>query len=364
MVEVISKIMGIGRATEPYVEIAGHIVGPGNSVFIIAEAGCNHNGDIGMAKELIDVAAAAGADVVKFQAFRADNLATRYAPKAAYALEVTDQDESAFDMLRNLELSLEHHQELADHCKATGILYLSSVFDLESTDSLDSFDMPAYKIPSGEISNHPLVAHIALKGKPIILSTGMSYLGEVEEAVRVIQEAGNSQIALLHCTSNYPTEPRDVNLRAITTMAQAFGVPLGYSDHTRGVEISVAAVAMGASIIEKHFTLDRELPGPDHGASLEPHELQEMVRCIRNVEAALGDGLKRPVISELDTLRAARKSIVAQNKISKGAILTSGMLTAKRPGTGISPVELERVIGRTTKQDISADEMIAWEMLH
>ena len=349
--------------TKPCIEIAGRRIGAKERVFIIAEAGCNHNGDTDLAKRLIDVAAESGADAVKFQTFRAESLATEHAPKADYALETTDPGESQLEMQKKLELSPDQHEELIAYCRNREILFLSSAFDIESADLLESLRVSAFKIPSGEIVNHPLLEHIARKGKPIILSTGMSYLGEVEEAVHIIQGAGNPELALLHCTSNYPARAEDVNLRAMTTVATAFDLPVGYSDHTPGIEVSIAAVTMGACIIEKHFTLDRSLPGPDHQASLEPHELVELVRTIRNVETALGDGIKRPMLSEENTRQIARKSIVARCGIPRGTILTSDMVTAKRPGTGILPSQLRYVLGRSTNRDIAADEMITWEML-
>jgi len=345
------------------IQIAGRRIGPGAPVFIIAEAGCNHNGDTTLAKKLVDIGVEAGADAVKFQSFRADRLATQYAPKANYALKTTDPEESQLQMQRKLELSHAQHRELMAYCREKGILFLSSVFDLESAELLDSLGVAAFKIPSGEIVNHPLLEQVARKGKPIILSTGMSYLGEVEEAVRLIQRISPAGLALLHCTSDYPAKPEEANLRAMVTMKTAFGVPVGYSDHTPGTEIAIAAVAMGASIIEKHFTLDRTLSGPDHRASLEPHEFAALLRAIRTVEKAAGDGIKSPMASEHHTRQVIRKSLVAAQDIPRGTPLTTDLITAKRPGTGILPNHLERVLGRPTIRDISADETITWEML-
>jgi len=343
--------------------IEGRRIGPGQAVFIIAEAGVNHNGEIDLAKRLIDAAVDAGADCVKFQTFHAEAVVSKTAPKAGYAIKSTDPDETQLEMIRRLELSAGQHRELVDYCRRRGILFLSSVFDHQAIDLLDDLGLPAFKIPSGEIVNHPLLEDAAGRSKPIILSTGMSYLGEVEEAVRVIQRAGGDELALLHCLSNYPADPGQVNLRAMTTMSAAFGLPVGYSDHVGGNEVSFGAVALGACIIEKHFTLDRSMPGPDHAASLEPAELAELVKGIRNVEQALGDGLKRPMPDEENTRQVARKSLVAARDLPQGTKLTPEMVCFKRPGTGIQPAGLRCVVGRMTNQEITADELITWEML-
>jgi len=290
------------------IDIAGRKVGPGHPSFIIAEAGVNHNGDIGLAKQLIDAAVDAGADAVKFQTFKAENVVLKTAPKARYQKETTDAAESQYEMLRKLELTAQDFVELKNYCDRGNILFMSTPHDQESINTLDELGVEVFKVGSGDITNIPYLKHMARKGKPIILSTGMSYLSEVDEAVRIIQDAGNEQLILLHCVSNYPADPSDVNLHAMETMRKAFAVPIGYSDHTLGIEIPIAAVAMGACVIEKHFTLDRQLPGPDHRASLEPPELKAMVDGIRKVEQALGDGRKMPASSEEDTRRVARRS--------------------------------------------------------
>jgi N,N'-diacetyllegionaminate synthase len=345
------------------IEIAGRTIGPGYPCFVIAEAGVNHNGDLDMALRMIDAAAEAGADAVKFQTFSADRLVTRQAPKAAYQKQATSAKEGQYAMLRRLELSSADHRSLIAHAQARGLVFLSTPFDHASADLLFELDVPAIKVGSGELTDLPLLEHIARGRKPIILSTGMAYLGEVEEAVRCIQAEGGASLVLLHCVSNYPANEADVNLRAMTTMREAFGLSVGYSDHTLGITVPIAAVALGACVIEKHFTLDRSLPGPDHKSSLEPAGLQAMVQAIRDVEVALGDGLKRPRVSELDTARVARKSVVSQVDISPGTVITAEMLTTKRPGTGIPPRELTWVVGRTARVMIPADTVVEWEMI-
>lgn len=345
------------------IEIAGRNIGPNLPSFIIAEAGVNHNGDLNIAHQLIDMAAQAGADAVKFQTFKAERLVTPYAPKADYQLHATNTGESQFEMLHRLELSPEAHGALLAHCQDMNILFMSTPFDEESVDFLDALGITVFKTPSGELTNLPFLIHVARKGKPMIVSTGMSYLGEVETAVRTIEKAGNSNIILLHCVSNYPADSSDVNLRAMHTMAAAFGKPVGYSDHTLGSEVSLAAVALGACVIEKHFTLDRKLPGPDHHASLEPQEFTAMVRGIRSVEAALGHGRKEPAASEVNTKAVARKSLVAARDIPAGASLTEDMIASKRPGTGLQPAMRAYLIGRTARVAISADTLIALDMV-
>jgi len=347
---------------QPFV-IGEQKIGSRYPCFIIAEAGVNHNGDIDTARRLIDAAANAGVDAVKFQTFSANRLVTRQATKAAYQRETAGTKESQYEMLKRLELSLSDHQTLLAHAQNHEIVFLSTPFDPISADLLVKLDIPAIKIGSGEITNLPLLTHVARYGKPIILSTGMAILGEVEEAVRAIQTQSNPPLVLLHCVSTYPTDPADVNLRAMDTMHQAFGLPIGYSDHTLGISIPLAAVALGACVIEKHFTLDRTLLGPDHRASLEPTELHTLVKSIRAVEAALGDGIKRPASSEADTARVARKSIVSQIDIPIGAEITIDMLTIKRPGIGIQPRHLQRIVGRTANVAIPADTVIQWEMI-
>lgn len=339
------------------------ITTPIGQVFLVAEAGVNHNGDLQLAHQLVDIAAEAGCDAVKFQTFRAERVASWRAPKAEYQVLTTGQEDSQLDMLRRLELSRQAHLELQARCRARGIQFISTPFDVESVDLLDELGVPLFKIPSGEITNVPLLEHIACKGKPIILSTGMSYLGEVEAALNVLRSAGAKDITLLHCTSCYPANPADANLRAMITLHQAFGLPVGYSDHTPGIEVAVAAVALGAIVIEKHFTLDRSLPGPDHQASLEPRELKALVSAVRNVERALGNGIKRPVPSEADLRIVARRSIVAARDLPAGAVLTQGDLAVKRPGTGLPPSRLPWLVGRTLTRAVAADELLTEEMV-
>jgi len=318
----------------------------------------NHNGEIELAKKLIDVAAAAGADAVKFQTFNAFRLVTPDAPKAAYQHRTTSEQESQLDMLRQLELSAEDHRVLIEYCRACGVLFLSTPFDEQSADLLYDLDVPAFKIPSGEVTNLPLLAHVARFGRPMIVSTGMCDLGEVEAAVETIRDEGNDSIVLLHCVSNYPANPADVNLRAMQTMQAAFRVPVGYSDHTLGVEVGLAAVATGACLLEKHFTLDCGLSGPDHEASLNPTELAMLIRGIRIVEAALGDGQKRAAASEANTAATIRKSLVAARDIPAGGLLTEEVIVSKRPGTGLPPATKPHLLGRIAKEDISAGELL------
>ena len=331
--------------------------------FIIAEAGVNHNGSLELAKQLVDIAAKAGADAVKFQTFKAEKVVTAGAPKADYQLQTTEESESQFDMLRRLELSHEQHRELLSYCRKQGIIFMSTPFDKGSADFLDELSVPVFKIGSGEITNLPFLEYVSRKGKPVILSTGMSYLSEVDEAVRVIRSAGCEQFVLVHCVSNYPADPIDVNLRAMHTMATAFQVPVGYSDHTLGIEVPMAAVALGACVIEKHFTIDRNLDGPDHLASLEPDELSAMVKGIRTVEAAMGHGRKEPAASEINTAAVARRSLIAARDIPVGSILTKDMIDIKRPGTGLKPALLLFLVGQTVKNSISAGTVFSLEML-
>jgi N,N'-diacetyllegionaminate synthase len=333
------------------------------NVFIIAEAGVNHNGSLDLALRLVDAAKASGADAVKFQTFRADLLATRSAHKAPYQERTTANVESQFEMLQRLQLDAAAHRRLIDHCRQVGIQFLSSPFDAQSADLLATMDLPLYKVPSGEITNLPFLQHLAAKGRPLILSTGMSTLGEVEEAVHVLQAAGARQLTLLHCVTEYPAPYAEVNLRAMQTLKAAFGLPVGYSDHTLGIEVAVAAVALGAEVIEKHFTLDRSLPGPDHSASLEPDELEQMVAAIRHVEAALGNGIKTPAPCELPNLPVARKSVVAARSLPTGHLLVTGDLDIKRPGNGLAPKLLPTLIGRTLRAGVAKDEIIHWDHL-
>jgi N,N'-diacetyllegionaminate synthase len=327
---------------------------------IIAEAGVNHNGDLQLARQLIDVAAASGADVVKFQTFTAARLATRAAPKADYQSQSTGNGESQFEMLRSLELSVEMHRQLIAHCRTRNIRFLSTGFDIESVDLLVSLGQEQLKIPSGEITNLPYLRHIGSLKKAVILSTGMATLGEVEAAIEALERAGTprTHITVLHCTTEYPAPMAEVNLRAMQSMQAAFGVRVGYSDHTPGIEVAIAAVAMGATLIEKHFTLDRNLPGPDHQASLEPAELGAMVAAIRNIELALGDGIKRVTPSEARNISVARKSLVARRPIRAGELFNAENITAKRPGTGLSPMRWDEIMGRCAPRDFAIDELI------
>jgi N,N'-diacetyllegionaminate synthase len=327
---------------------------------IIAEAAVNHNGDIKLAKELIDVAVNAGADFVKFQTFNADRLATHAAKKAEYQAQTTDRNETQHEMLRRLELTPAMHHELIAHCKMRKIGFFSTGFDIESVNFLASLGQNLFKIPSGELTNLPYLRHIGRLGKPIILSTGMSNMLEIESAIIALEQAGTprSKITVLHCTTEYPTPMCDVNLRAMQSIQTELGVAIGYSDHTLGIEVAVAAVAMGATVIEKHFTLDRTLPGPDHKASLEPEELKTMVSSIRNIELALGVGLKQLAPSEAKNILVARKSIVASKDIQIGEKFSAENLATKRPGTGISPMRWDEVIGLTANRNYASDELI------
>jgi N,N'-diacetyllegionaminate synthase len=333
------------------------------TAFIIAEAGVNHNGSIDLALRLVDAAKASGADAVKFQTFRAQRLASRAAHKAAYQERTTANTESQFQMLQRLELDVTAHRRLMDYCQQIGILFLSSPFDMESADLLAEMDLPLFKVPSGEITNWPFLKHIARKGKPMIVSTGMSTLGEVEEAVHVLREAGASQLTLLHCVTEYPAPYNEINLRAMQTLKTAFGLPVGYSDHTPGIEIAVAAVALGAEVIEKHLTLDRALPGPDHHASLEPAEFAQMVSSIRHVEQSLGKGIKGPAPCEVPNIAVARKSVVAARGLAAGHTLVAADLEIKRPGNGLAPKLLPALIGRTLRVSVREEELLDWNHL-
>ena len=334
-----------------------------HDVFLIAEAGVNHNGSRAMALDLVDAAKQCGADAVKFQTFRADELATQSAQKATYQKKTTDAGESQLAMLRRLELSQEDHRQILEHCKSIGIEFLSSPFDEESADLLSSLGIPLFKIPSGEITNHPFLQHLARKGKPLILSTGMSTLGEVEEAIAVIMAEGPVDLTLLHCVTEYPAPYAEINLRAMNTLRTAFGLPVGYSDHTPGIEVSIAAAALGAVVIEKHLTLDRRLPGPDHNASLEPDEFSRMVTSIRHVSLALGDGIKSPAKCEIPNMAVARKSLVAARDLPAGHIVSAEDLRVKRPGSGISSKFMAALIGRQLRVSLLQDELITWDCL-
>jgi N,N'-diacetyllegionaminate synthase len=331
-----------------------------NRVKIIAEAGVNHNGSIELAKQLIDVASDAGADIVKFQTFKAEKLVRKSAKKATYQITNTGNDESQYEMLKKLELDYSHHAELIHYCKSKDIQFLSTPFDLESIDFLKSLGITIGKIPSGEITNLPYLRKMANCFDELILSTGMSAMSEIEEAITAITTSGVSKdkITVLHCNTEYPTPFEDVNLRAMQTIAKICGVKVGYSDHTPGIEVPVAAVAMGASLIEKHFTIDREMEGPDHKASLEPTELISMVQAIRHIEKALGSNIKMPSPSEIKNKVVARKSIVASRNIAKGEMLIEENLTVKRPGDGISPMQWDKVLGQIAIRDFEEDELI------
>jgi len=330
------------------------------STIIIAEAGVNHNGSIELAKKLIDIAAEGGADFVKFQTFKAETLVTQTADKAEYQKEITNIDESQFEMIKKLELDRKTHEELIDHCKQIDIQFLSTAFDHDSIDLLDELNIPLFKIPSGEITNLPYLRHIGKMGKPIIMSTGMSTLDEVYNALNILIESGaeKEQITILHCNTEYPTPMKDVNLKAMLTIKDELGVNIGYSDHTLGIEVAISAVAMGATVIEKHFTLDRNMSGPDHAASLEPEELKAMVTAIRNIEKAMGDGIKKPSSSETKNISVVRKSIVAKKSIKKDELFTEENLIVKRPGTGISPMVWDNIIAQISKKNFNKDDLI------
>lgn len=330
------------------------------TTLVVAEAGVNHNGDLVLARRLIEAAADAGADLVKFQTFAADRLVTRQAAKAEYQISAAGADETQYQMLRRLELNRAGHELLIAHCRDQGIGFLSTAFDEASVDLLVDLGIDRFKIPSGELTNLPYLRHVARQGRPLILSTGMATLGEIEASLEVLVASGaaRDRITVLHCNTEYPTPMADVNLRAMITIHKAFGVAVGYSDHTSGIEVAVAAVALGATIIEKHLTLDRSLPGPDHKASLEPCEFKAMVTAIRNVELAIGDGIKRPTPSEAKNIPVARKSLVAALAIRAGEIYDARNVTVKRPGTGISPMRWDEVIGRRAPRDFSPDELL------
>lgn len=337
-------------------------IGRQAGTFVIAEAGVNHDGDLNRALELVRVAAESGADAVKFQTFKATQLVNATAKKADYQIESTGESGGQLEMLANLELDEASHHALVKRCAELDILFMSSPFDAGSADFLERLGLPAFKIGSGELTNTPFLKHVARKGVPMILSTGMARMGDVEVALDAVEEMGHHDVAILHCVSAYPADPADANLRAMATLA-SFGYPVGYSDHTPGISVPIAAVALGATVIEKHFTLDRDLPGPDHRASLEPDEFAAMVHGIRVAELALGDGRKRPVPAELDTARAARKSLVAACDIPANAVLTAEMLAIKRPGTGIPPTMREFVIGRSTSTAIISGELLTLDKL-
>lgn len=331
-----------------------------NKVLIIAEAGVNHNGSIKIAKQLIDVAADAGVDYIKFQTFKTEKLVSKTAPKADYQIQNTGNDNSQYNMLKRLELSENDHWELIDYCNKRNVKFFSTAFDIDSVSFLYRLGLSQWKIPSGEITNFPYLRAIGKTRQPVILSTGMANLQEIEEAIKVLVQFGitKEEITLLHCTTEYPAPKNEVNLLAIQTLKNHFGLNVGYSDHTQGIEIPVAAVALGATVIEKHFTLSRDLEGPDHKASLEPNELKQMVQYIRNIEKALGNGVKIPSENEKKNIAIVRKSIVAARNIVRGEKFTEDNITTKRPATGISPMQWEDIIGKEASKDFLQDEQI------
>ncbi len=327
-------------------------------IFIIAEAGVNHNGSLETAMQLIDAAVKAGADAVKFQTFKAENLVCKDAEKASYQMETTDREESQLAMLKKLELTSDMHEQLMSYCREKEIMFLSTPFDMDSLHYLVGCGMPIVKVPSGEITNYPLLREVGKTERSVILSTGMSTLDEVKAAIAVLRENGAREITVLHCNTEYPTPYADVNLKAMLTLKDELGVSVGYSDHTEGIVVPVAAAALGATVIEKHFTLDKTMEGPDHKASLEPGELREMVSAIRNIEMALGDGRKEPSQSEQKNIAVARKSIVAKRDIAMGEVFSEDNLATKRPGTGISPMNWNEIIGKKAKRGFQTDELI------
>jgi N,N'-diacetyllegionaminate synthase len=331
-----------------------------NKTFIIAEAGVNHNGSVEIAKKMIEVAKECGADAIKFQTFKAEKVISKYAPKAEYQKQTTGEADSQLEMVKKLELSFDDFIALKEYCDKLNIMFLSTPFDFESIDFLNDLGLEIFKIPSGEITNLPYLEKIGKLGKKIILSTGMADLGEIEDALDILTSCGTKKedITILHCNTEYPTPYEDVNLLAMLTIKEAFKVKVGYSDHTLGIEIPIAAVALGASVIEKHFTLDKNMEGPDHRASLEPYELKAMIDAIRNIEKSLGNGIKKTSKSEIKNRDIARKSIVAKREIKKGEIFTEDNITVKRPGNGISPMRWYEVLGKVASKDYKEDELI------
>lgn len=336
-----------------------------NKVFIIAEAGVNHNGSIKLAKELVEIAKVAGADAVKFQTFKAENVVTKTAQKASYQIKSNSDTESQFDMIKKLELSEDEHKELFNYCKLLNIEFMSTPFDMGSIDFLSNLGIKKIKIPSGEITNLPYLIKIAKLGLPTIMSTGMSNIHEIEASLNILLEYGlpKNKITILHCNTQYPTPFEDVNLNAMKTIKDTFNVNVGYSDHTLGSEVSISAVAMGASIIEKHFTISKKMKGPDHLASMEPSELMTMVRAIRNIELALGSNSKELTTSEAENLQIARRSLHISKNMKKGEVIKEHDLSIKRPGNGISPMFLYKVIGKILTNDIEKDHLLTWEDL-
>lgn len=344
------------------IKIGARFVGEGKPVFIIAEAGSNHDRKLGQAKQLIDVAADAGADAIKFQTFSADKIVARTGPKAGYMEKVSGK-ESVYEILKRIELPREWHRELANYASKKGLIFLSSPFDEEAVDLLDELGAPAFKVASGELTNLPLIEYMARKGKPMIVSTGAATMNEVEEAVSAIRDTGNKKIVLLHCVANYPAAPEDANLLAMSAIKKKFKLPVGYSDHTLGISASLAAAALGAVMIEKHFTLSRELPGPDHFYAIEPNELKAMVDGIRTAEKMRGTSTKKPVKAEQETRKLARRSIFAKVDIPAGNIIKKEMLVTLRPAIGLEPKHFESIVGKKAKRDIKRYEAITWKKI-
>lgn len=345
------------------IEISGISIGPRHAVFVIAEAGVNHNGDVKLARRLVREAKRVGADCVKLQTFKAERVITRDAPKAHYQLKTTDPGESQLDMLRKLELSLDAYQELIDLCDEQGIVFLSTPYNHEDVDFLDELGVPAFKLASIHVVEPSFLQYVARKGKPMVVSTGMATLAEVDEAVRAIRETGNEQFVLLQCTTNYPSRSKDANLRAMQTMRRAFDVLVGYSDHTQTDTACLVSVALGACVIEKHFTLDKTMPGPDHSSSADPEELQRLIENIREAQMVLGSGRKEPCEIEQANTVGMRRSIVARHRIRKGQLIAEEMLILKRPATGLRPSWLPEIVGRIAVEDIEPDQMLSWEVL-
>lgn len=347
------------------IKLGSRCIGEGHPCFIIAEAGVNHNGDIALAKKLIDIAADSNADAVKFQTFKADKIVSESAEKAEYQKCKTKENESQYQMLKKLELLESDFKELKAYAETKNILFLSTPFDKESADFLDNIGVPLFKIASGEITNLPFLQHIAKKKKPVILSTGMATLGEIEEALDTLIKEGLENIILLHCITSYPAKMKDANLKVMETLRSSFKLPVGLSDHTLGINVAVASRALNACVIEKHFTLDKKLPGPDHSASLEPAELKLLVEGIRDIEIALGDGIKKPTQEEENIKKFARKKIVAATDILKNTVITEEMVNIKRIGTeeGLLPKYLNTILGRKTRFDIKANSPITWTMI-
>lgn len=345
------------------IRIGSQIISNQSPVFIIAEAGVNHNGNLDMARRLIEEAASCGADCIKFQTFKAERVVTTSAPKAKYQLGTTDKTESQLDMLRKIELKPEHHSELKLYAEKLGLIFLSTPYNFEDIDLLENIGVLAYKVASGQIVEHPFLRKIAKTGKPIFLSTGMATLAEIDNALRSIHDEGNDRVVLLQCTTNYPSRIEDANLRVLQTFRSVFGCLVGYSDHTIGIESAITSVALGARVIEKHFTLDKNLPGPDHSSSMIPEELKSLVNQIHMTEASLGSAQKEPIEIEKENSIGMRRSIVASRNIQKGEMITADNITFKRPATGLSPRFYDIILGKRAIKDISYDELLQMEMI-